>query len=124
MKNFITPPSYWKRESMTGDFSQYASSWRHPLAGLFVMGSLSSFKDGTQAIHVSVSRKDRLPSWDEISKVKNEFIGEDVTAFHMIPKREDYVNLHVYCIHVWSEKFGKDLPSLPNLKDLVFEKAI
>lgn len=60
----------------------------------------------TKWLHVSVSRSDRLPNWDELSLVKKVFIGEDRAAVHVLPKASDYVNLHEFCLHLWSPEHG------------------
>lgn len=53
-------------------------------------------------LHVSVSRSDRLPSWTDLGFVKQCFIGDDREAVQVLPKESDYVNLHKYCLHLWS----------------------
>ncbi|GEM_PF-2959807 len=50
--------------------------------------------------HVSISREDRYPSWEEILEVKEHFFG-DVDCMMVMPKKEDYVNIHRNCFHVW-----------------------
>lgn len=58
--------------------------------------------------HVSVSRQDRCPTWDEMCQVKDLFWdGEDcVIQFH--PPKSEYVNNHPYCLHLWRE-VGKEI---------------
>lgn len=50
--------------------------------------------------HVSISREDRYPSWDEILEVKENFFG-DVDCMMVMPKKEDYVNFHKNTFHIW-----------------------
>jgi len=52
--------------------------------------------------HVSVSRKDRCPTWEEMCQIKNLFWDEDdwVVQFH--PAKSDYINNHPYCLHLWA----------------------
>lgn len=50
--------------------------------------------------HVSVSRSDRFPSWHEILAVKEFFFG-DVDCMMVMPKKEDYINVHENCFHIW-----------------------
>jgi len=73
-------------------------------------------------LHVSLSRADRLPSWAELSKVKEEFIGEHTAAYHVIPSKADHINLHSFCMHLWSPLDG--LERLPNMQSLTLEEAI
>lgn len=51
--------------------------------------------------HVSVSRKDRCPTWEEMCQVRTLFWGEEdwVSQFH--PPKDQYVNNHPYCLHLW-----------------------
>jgi len=51
--------------------------------------------------HVSVSRRDRCPLWDEMCQVKDLFwdAGDAVIQFH--PPRSQYVNYHPHCLHLW-----------------------
>jgi len=54
--------------------------------------------------HVSVSLKNRCPNWEEMSFIKDLFWSEDecVVQFH-VPK-QDHVNNHPYCLHLWRNK--------------------
>ena len=83
-----------------------AAIYRNKAQGLLVLVSLSMMENGEHFLHVSVSRKSRLPSWDDLKRVKNAFIGEDREAVHVLPKQSDYINLHPYCLHLWSEWEG------------------
>ena len=51
--------------------------------------------------HVSVSFKDRCPTWDEMSKVKDMFFHPYESVIQIHPKKSDYVNYHPYCLHLW-----------------------
>ncbi len=57
--------------------------------------------------HASVSRRDRYPTWEEILAVK-EFIFGDVDCMMIMPKKENYVNVHKNCFHIWQtpEEWG------------------
>lgn len=57
--------------------------------------------DGMGWEHVSVSRKDRCPTWDEMCQIKALFWAEDdcVAQFH--PPKSEYINNHPYCLHLW-----------------------
>ena len=51
--------------------------------------------------HISVSRKDRCPTWNEMCQVKDLFWDEDDCVVQYHPPKSDYVNLHPYCLHLW-----------------------
>ena len=50
--------------------------------------------------HMSISREDRYPSWDEIVEAKGVFFG-DVDTMMIMPKMKDYINVSNNCFHVW-----------------------
>jgi len=51
--------------------------------------------------HVSVSRTDRCPTWEEMCQVKGWFWGPDEAVVQFHPRKEDYVNFHGNCLHMW-----------------------
>lgn len=51
--------------------------------------------------HVSVSRKDRCPTWDEMCQIKNIFWDEEDCCIQFHPAKSEYVNNHPYCLHIW-----------------------
>jgi hypothetical protein len=51
--------------------------------------------------HVSVSRPDRCPSWEEMSFIKDLFWDDEDFVVQMHPPKVDYVNYHQYCLHLW-----------------------
>lgn len=57
--------------------------------------------DGLDWEHVSVSRKDRTPTWEEMNHVKNLVFEEDEVVIQYHPAKKDYVNNHPYCLHMW-----------------------
>lgn len=57
--------------------------------------------DGAGWEHVSVSRTDRCPTWEEMCQVKAMFWGEDDCVLQYHPPKSEYVNNHPYCLHLW-----------------------
>lgn len=59
--------------------------------------------------HVSVSFHMRTPTWDEMCEIKDLFWAEDewVAQFH--PAKDEYVNNHPHCLHLW-KPIGQDMP--------------
>jgi hypothetical protein len=62
--------------------------------------------------HVSVSRGDRCPTWEEMAYVKSLFWRPDETVvqFH-VPERQ-HINCHQFCLHLW-RPVGVELPMPP-----------
>lgn len=57
--------------------------------------------DGMGWEHVSVSRRDRCPTWDEMCQVKALFWDEEDCVVQFHPPRSEYVNNHEFCLHLW-----------------------
>ena len=70
--------------------------------GILVMHSDHGHPDFGLMKHVSISKQDEYPTWDEIMEVKLHFFGDFKDAMMMMPKRENYVNLHNNCFHLYS----------------------
>lgn len=111
--------SHWKRDA---DYFGMAQVYQHKLVPLRVLRSISTVKGGEQWIHISVSRSngDRLPSWEELSKIKNEFIGENKEAYQVLAAKKDHVNI-ANCLHLWAPLDG--VRRVANLHDLTNERA-
>lgn len=69
-------------------------------SGLRVLVSTAPYED-REWMHVSLSRKDRLPSYADLQYVKEVVIGNDRWAAQLFPPRTDHVNLHQFCLHLW-----------------------
>ncbi len=116
MKN---PPSHWREvKSPFPDMGRY---WMHALVKITVMRSRSTMENGDVYTHISMARPDRLPTWEELSKVKDEFLGEDVAGYHVVPAKKDYVNIHSFCLHIWAPE---DQSKVANLQNLINEQPI
>ena len=70
--------------------------------------------DGAGWEHVSVSGRDRCPTWDEMCQVKAMFWDEDDCVIQYHPPKRDYVNIHPYCLHMW-RPVGVDFPKPDSL---------
>lgn len=51
--------------------------------------------------HVSVSLPDRCPTWAEMCRIKELFWDDEDTVVQFHPPRSQYVNNHLYCLHLW-----------------------
>ena len=57
--------------------------------------------DGGGWDHVSVSLKNRCPSWKEMCFIKDLFFSPEETVVQYHPKKSEYVNNHEFCLHLW-----------------------
>jgi hypothetical protein len=74
-------------------------------SGLRVIVSTAEY-EGCDWMHVSLSRKDRLPSYDDMKYVKEVIIGNDRCAVEFYPPAARHVNIHQFCRHLWCPLTG------------------
>jgi hypothetical protein len=60
--------------------------------------------DGGGWDHVSVSTETRIPTFTELSFIKDLFWEEQETVIHYFPKKSEYVNYHPYVLHLWKKQ--------------------
>ena len=51
--------------------------------------------------HISVSHRNRTPTWDEMCMVKDIFFDDEECVVQYHPPKSHYVNNHPYCLHLW-----------------------
>lgn len=87
-------------------------AWVRPKDRMQVMASVNRERDGRFWMHVSFSRPQRMPSYDDMVYVKRHWIGEDQKAIMIGPPREEHVNVHEFCLHWWCcvDPIGDGLP--------------
>lgn len=84
---------------------------------VFVLAS-----DGLEWEHVSVSRKDRCPTWDEMCQIKAIFWDKDDCVVQFHPPKSEYVNNHPYCLHLW-RPVDQAIPLPPSIAVGIKESA-
>lgn len=84
---------------------KYMRAWTYN--GLLIIASVGEFDDGKEWLHVSLGRKSRIPSYDDLTRVKRDFIGDDRKAIMVLPEKENHVNLAENCLHLF---YSKDNP--------------
>lgn len=57
--------------------------------------------DGTEWEHVSVSLANRTPTWEEMELVRELFWRDDECVVQFSPPREERINNHAHCLHMW-----------------------
>lgn len=102
--------SQWRRIEVREDGASYMyqrPGVGHPLS-VIVSGAVEL--DGKRWLHVSCAYASRLPSWEDLRMVKDLFIGPDRAAYQVLPPTAKHVNIHSYCLHLWSCVDGDPLP--------------
>lgn len=74
-------------------------------SGLRVIASGAEY-EGREWLHVSLSREDRIPSYDDIKHAKETFIGNGRWAAQLFPPVDQHVNIHQFCLHLWCPATG------------------
>lgn len=64
--------------------------------------------------HVSASRIDRCPTWEEMEYVKKMFFRKNETVMQLHVPEEDHINCHPYCLHLWRPQF-MEIPRPPSI---------
>jgi len=64
--------------------------------------------------HVSVSLRNRTPNWKEMCFIKDLFWAEDETVIQYHPSKNEYVNNHDNCLHLW-KPIGAEIPLPPSI---------
>lgn len=90
-------PSDWKRVACLGPDG---GVWEQR-GGLGVIVSGADYPDGKDWLHLSVSRRERVPSYAELIYVKELFIGKDRKAIMVLPSRAEHVNIHPNVLHLF-----------------------
>jgi len=62
--------------------------------------------------HISMSRKDQNPSYDDMCLVKRLFVGRRRSAIQVFPSEDEHVNIHPHCLHLWWRADGRSHPDL------------
>jgi len=63
--------------------------------------------------HLSISRPDHYPSWDEVAKARYELLPLDREFAMILPRPEEYINIHQYCFQVHDTDPKRNAPTEP-----------
>lgn len=99
----IDPPQGWSLAETRSD----GAAWYNKNRCLAVIASASNEADEKTWLHVSVSHSARMPTYEEMALVRKHFIGDDLYALMVFPPKEYHVNIHKYCLHLWSCLVGE-----------------
>jgi hypothetical protein len=63
--------------------------------------------------HVSVSVRDRTPTWEEMDRIKRVFFKPGEVAMQLHVAEADHVNCHPFTLHLWRPHGTKRAIPLP-----------
>lgn len=76
--------------------------------------------DGGGWEHVSVSvqqgRRVRVPTWEEMCRIKDAFWGPEDVVMQLHPRRSEYVDCETHTLHLWRPSGGaREIPTPPSM---------
>ena len=93
-------PIYWQR---VGSYGPAGGKWVHKIAHqMRVIATVGYYPDGKCWIHASIARADKMASYEDLCKLKEEFLGADAKAIQVFPPAAEHVNIHTNCLHLFS----------------------
>jgi len=63
--------------------------------------------------HVSVSLKDRCPTWKEMDHIKRMFFKDDEAVMQLHVTSAEHIDVHPYTLHLWRPT-GAEIPLPPH----------
>jgi len=69
---------------------------------------------GVWWLHVSCSRAGRMPDYEDLKRVKRDFVGPERDAVEIHSKESEHVNLHPFVRHLWARADGSRV--LPDMR--------
>ena len=84
--------------SLSGDSTE-VEAWKTP-CGLQIIKSRDRTHLG-DLLHVSVARKDRLPTWEEMREIRERILPSNIDFMMMFPKEDLRVHFLRYCLHIY-----------------------
>jgi len=106
-----TIPKGWNKIQPPPGAQFVGQEWFRSPDGLLVCFTADNLQgDGKTWLHVSMSRQQKIPTYDDMAKVKRIFIGPERQAVQIFPMHDRHVNIHPYCLHLWCCIEGDGLP--------------
>jgi hypothetical protein len=68
--------------------------------GLVAIVSLMQI-DGKAWLHLSVSRRSRTPSYEDLVRTRSVLLSVDAPVYFVLPKGTEHVDFHPHCLHLW-----------------------
>lgn len=96
----VLPPA-WVEVQRDSSGAKYVARSR----SLVAIVSCAEERDGRWWMHLSVSHRSRVPTWQELAWCKEIFLG-DREAYQVLPPKERYVNIHPNVLHMFTRLDG------------------
>jgi len=111
---FKVPEKFRVQDGPLASDSSEGNNGCFMVKSLKIKGTLACIvSEGMGWEHVSVSKPNRCPTWEEMCFIKDLFWDEDDFVVQMHPPKSDYVNNHPYCLHLWRKQGTNDFCERP-----------
>ena len=80
--------------------------------GITVIAEVELHGSAGAWLHVSFSRRNKDPSYFDMRRVKELFVGKSRKAIQVLPAEDEHFNFHPHCLHLWSPLEKDPLPDL------------
>jgi len=109
MKNLYKLDQYREREAELAYYGCNGDS----TCGMFTIRGLRIIAaTGGGWDHVSVSHRERIPRWHEMSYIHSLFFEENELTWQYHMPVADHINCHPHTLHIW-RKWNFDMPVPP-----------
>lgn len=106
---FKVPEKYRVKEGLFGSTKEMGNEGAFD----FGNGMIAIASAGMGWEHVSVSRIERTPTWEEMAQVKSLFWDDSDLVIQIHPPKESYINNHEHCLHLWRKAGTNDFVETP-----------
>ena len=65
------------------------------------MTFVASWGGGWDHVSVAPLKKNKIPTWEMMCKVKEIFFRDDEAVIQVHPPKDEYVNMMPNCLHLW-----------------------
>jgi hypothetical protein len=84
--------------------------WDNHKRLLRVGASIALYGDDRVWLHLSISHRRRMPTYDELTYLKRHWAGEDRKCIMVFAPKDEHVNIHPRCLHLYCCLEGDPLP--------------
>lgn len=70
--------------------------------------------EGAEWTHASMAYRDRVPTYDELVRLKRAVWGSGGWAMQVFPPEREHVNIHPYALHLWGPANGQRPEGIPD----------
>lgn len=95
--------------------SRDGEEWLRRKPRMILIWSVAWERDQQPWVHLSISRLDIIPSYDDLTEVYRLFLGEDLSplnpvAYMLFVPPNEHVNIHARCLHLWQPLYRRISP--------------